>query len=285
MKTLRDSVFENMLDSISVTNTQCSFLLCNENFNNLTGYSKNDIVDDSRIRLQSLFSDQSYSDRIINQVTQGLVLKNQKTPILTKEGKLVPVSFSVTYMANVNKLTFVFTDLQTSEAMMRQINELKKYARSAMVISAFKVGEHGPEVLSFEQSDLFNEETLMKMAIFFSVSLGQGDLIHKGIYGPLPIPMASSEKYVSLIYSFIISDKGNKDVRARERSYSLITINLPEKIIDVFNKRKILNSLFEQALLDFNIKEITEITEEFLLVIKERVLNMEIDSTSVEFDN
>ena len=40
---------------------------------------------------------------------------------------------------------------------------------------------------------------------------------------------------------------------------------------------------FEQALLDYNIHEITEIDEEFLLKVKERVLNMEIDASSIEF--
>ena len=95
----------------------------------------------------------------------------------------------------------------------------------------------------------------------------------------------TNEKYVSLIYSFTISDKENKDLRAKEKSYCLITINVPEKIIDVFNKRKILRNLFEQALLDFSITEINEINQEFLLEIKERVLNLEIDSSAIEFNN
>ena len=93
------------------------------------------------------------------------------------------------------------------------------------------------------------------------------------------------DKYISLIYSFILDDKDNKDVRAKEKSFCMITINIPEKLVDVFNKRKFLQNLFEQALLDFNIHEINEVTEEFLLEIKERVLNIEIDSSMLDFEN
>ena len=284
LKTLRDAVFENVFDSIVVMDKKGSFLLCNENFSNLTGYSSDELLENSRIHLDSLFEDKNYSNNLLSQVVQGLVIKQKKSSIVTKSGSIIPVSISASYMHLIDKPVFTFTNLQQSESMLKQINELKKYARSVMVISAFKVGEHGPEILSYEQNDLFNEETLMKMAIFFSVSLGQGDLIHRGIFGPLPIPLVNDDKYVSLIYSFIISDRANKDVRANERSYCLITINIPEKIIDVFNKRKILNSLFEQALLDYNVHEITDITEEFLIVIKERVLNMEIDSLNIEIN-
>lgn len=288
LKVLRDAVFDQMFDSIVVTDSKGKFLLCNDNFSALTGYNRDELLTNSKLKIESIFNDKQLTTKLLSDVTAGLVIKNQRNSIYAKNDKVIPVSFSAAYLHTVNKLVFIFTDLQQSEEMIRQINELKKYSRSVMVISAFKVGEHGPEILSFEQSDLFDEETLMKMAIFFSVSLGQGDLIHSGIYGPLPIPMISSrndEKYVSLIYSFIIADENNMDVRANKHSYSLITINIPEKIVDVFNKRRILASLFEQALLDHNIQEITEIDEEFLLKVKERVLNMEIDASMADLDS
>lgn len=281
LKDLRDAVFEQMFDSIVVTDRHGTILLCNENFSTLSGYSQTELVESSTFNIAKIFDNKSFSDQIISNVTQGMVIKNNKTKIMTKED-YISVSFSVTYMHLVNKIVYIFTDLRQSESMIRQINELKKYARSAMIITAFKVGENGPEILSYEQSNLFNEETLMKMAIFFSVSLGQGDLIHKGVYGPLPIPFAGEEKYISLIYSFTINDPDNNDARAKGKSYCLITINIPEEIVDVFNKRKILTNIFEQTLLDFNIQEINEITEEFLLIVKERVLMVDIDSTMID---
>ena len=284
LKTLRDSVFEQMFDSVVVLDTAGHFLLCNENFSSLTGFSTDELLDTSKVSLEKIFRNKQLVTKLLSEISEGLIIKNQKNTIFSKSDETIPVSFSAVYMHYVNKIVFVFTDLRQSETMVKQINELKKYARSVMVISAFKVGEFGPEILSFEDNELFTEEILMKMAIFFSVSLGQGDLIHSGIYGPLPIPMVSpstNEKYVSLIYSFTIADKDNKDLRAKEKSYCLITINVPEKIVDVFNKRKILNNLFEQALLDFSIKEINEINQEFLLEIKERVLNMQLESTAL----
>lgn len=284
LKNLRDAVFDQMFDSVVVLDKQGTILLCNENFALLTGYFKEELTNNLKIKFSTLFEDKDYSETILNEVSQGLSIKNRKTSIFTKDKREIPVSFSGTFMHSVNKLVFIFTDLQQSESMINQINQLKKYARSVMVITAFKVGEHGPEILSFEQNPLFDEETLMKMAIFFSVSLGQGDLIHRGVYGPLPIPLQAQEKYISLIYSFIIDDKENKDARANERSYCLITINIPEKLVDVFNKRRFLNTLFEQALLDSNIVEINEINEEFLLLVKERVLNMEIDLSMIDLD-
>ena len=281
LKNLRDAVFDQMFDSIVVTDNKGLILLCNENFSQLTGFSQQEIADDNTLKIDRFFGDKNFTDRIISNVTQGLVIKNQKITLQPKDSG-IPVSFSASYLHLVDKVVFIFTNLQQSESMIRQINELKKYARSAMVISAFKVGENGPEILCYEQNSLFDEETLMKMAIFFSVSLGQGDLIHSGIFGPLPIPIGGDGKYISLIYSFIIADPDNKDVRANGRSYSLITINIPEKLVDVFNRRKFLANLFEQALLDFNIKEMNDISEEFLLEIKERVLMVDIDSSVFE---
>ena len=285
LKNLRDTVFDQMFDSVAVLDKQGSILLCNENFTTLTGFSKEEVINDSKIKLEMLFENKVQLEHLLSQVNQGLIIKNFKTTIINKDKQTVPVSISGEYMHSVNKIVTVFSNLQHSESMIKQINELKKYSRSSMIITAFKVGEHGPEILSFERNPMFNEETLMKMAIFFSVSLGQGDLIHKGVYGPLPIPLIMDEKYISLIYSFILDDKDNKDVRAKEKSFCLITINIPEKLVDVFNKRKFLQNLFEQVLLDFNIHEINEITEEFLLEIKERVLNIEIDSSMLDFEN
>ena len=169
LKTLRDSVFEQMFDSVVVVDTKGHFLLCNENFSLLTGYDINELLDSSKVSLDSVFRNKDLTRKLLSEISQGLVIKNQKNTIFSKLDKNIPVSLSAVFMQYVNKIVFVFTDLRQSESMIKQINELKKYARSVMIISAFKVGELGPEILSYEDNELFNEETLMKMAIFFSV--------------------------------------------------------------------------------------------------------------------
>ena len=279
LKELKNAVFEHSFDSIVVTDNSNNIILSNDKFAELVEIPKNEL--ENNFKISRLFQSRDYLEKILDELHQGHIIKDYKATLLNKESFEVPISFSAVKMHHINKSLFIFSDLRVKEEMLRQINELKKFARSSMVISAFKVGQNGPEIVCSEQNPLYTEELLMKMAIFFSVSLGQGDRVHSGVYGPLPLPTTDGnlalDKFVSLIYSFTINDDENEDVRAHGKSYCLLTVNIPENIVDVFYKRKILAQLFSDLLLEYNIQEVKEISEEFLLAVKEKILSMEIE--------
>ena len=84
------------------------------------------------------------------------------------------------------------------------------------------------------------------------------------------------EKYVSILYSLNLEDELNKDERSRGFSFTLITINLPERIVEVFNKRKQLETIIQQELEKQNVKNVNQITSEVLFKIKQGVLSMDL---------
>ena len=285
LRSLTDAVFESSFDSIAVVESTGKILHCNQKLCDLLEFSREELLE--KVLMSKIFKDVSLGKKTLSDIGQGHVINDYKTVIINKFGLDIPVSFSATYMYQVNKLMFIFSDLREKEELVNQINELKRVASEKIILSAFKVGEFGPEILcldSLRLKEYFSDELLMKMAIFFSVSLGQGDNIHKGLYGPLPMPVLEEgpevkqleEKYVSILYSINLIDEENKDERARGLSFTLITINMPEVIVDVFNKRKQLEELVESILNSENITNVNQITPELLFKIKTSILSMDL---------
>lgn len=284
LRSLTDAVFENSFDSILIVDNNGNSLHCNQNMCDLIEYtSRDDFLE--KIKFNNLFLNQAFANQLISEISQGHVINDRRTNVVTKFGLEIPVSFSATFMHQVNRLMFIFSDLRMKEDLIRQINELKNIASEKILMAAFKVGEMGPEVICAErESEYLNDELLMKMAIFFSVSLGQGDNIHKGLYGPLPMPETDNEeykkfeeKYVSLIYSLNLNDKLNTDPRAKGKSFTLITINMPETLVDTFNNRKKVEETVKLILLDEKIDEVEQIKPNLLSRIKNDILSLNIE--------
>ena len=218
LRSQTDAVFENSFDSILVVDHSGQILQCNQKLCDLLEHSRDGLI--GKIQFANLFDDPKYAQQILEEVSQGHVITDQRVLVKSKFGFEISTSFSATLMHEVNKLMFIFTDLRVKEELLNQLNELKRIASEKFILSAFKVGEFGPEVLCVDKKTPYlNDELLMKMSIFFSVSLGQGDNIHKGLYGPLPMPVLEEgsditkfdEQYVSIVYSLSLKDVQNKD--------------------------------------------------------------------------
>ncbi|UYP44753.1 hypothetical protein NEF87_001038 [Candidatus Lokiarchaeum ossiferum] len=112
----------------------------------------------------------------------------------------------------------------------------------------------------------------MKVAISISVSVGQGQEYHKGLFGPLPTALPSNS--LAFIYSLILTDDESQDKRLNEANLALVTLLIPEEIIKFFNDRILLESMFDQQF--SHIKKMAEITEKFLerflSKIKQRII-------------
>ena len=52
----------------------------------------------------------------------------------------------------------------------------------------WKMSDLGPEVVKAERVPLQNEENaLMRLGVYFSTAIGQGDTYKQGLFGPLPV--------------------------------------------------------------------------------------------------
>ena len=134
LKNIRDTVFDQMFDSVAVLDKQGSILLWNENFTTLTGLSKEEVISNPKLKLDTLFENKAQSEHLLSQVNQGLIIKNFKTSIINKDKQVIPVSISGEYMYSVNKIVTVLANLQQKKYMIKNFNELKKYSISKIII-------------------------------------------------------------------------------------------------------------------------------------------------------
>ncbi|WP_371805330.1 hypothetical protein [Candidatus Lokiarchaeum ossiferum] len=154
------------------------------------------------------------------------------------------------FMNHFNSMSYRITISEEEKKLINQI--------SMILISQ---SDFGPAISkSYNRPEELNEVKGIEIAIFISVSVGQGQKYHEGFFGPLPIALPSHSR--AFIYSLILKDEDNKDKRLNESNLALVSLLIPDNIIKFFNDRILLESLFKQQ---FEHREsITEITEKFL---------------------
>ena len=150
-------------------------------------------------------------------------------------------------------------------------NEVSNYVQ----LFFFKMLEDGPACVS-QTSDFFNEELLVKMAIFYSTALGQGASEHTGLFGPFPIPEINDEvnpfaSGQSLIYSFKKNDHQFTDERAKGINFCFFVITIEKELLYQFSNDNAINRFFFGNIVQ--ISDVEEITENFLLDLKKNLLN------------
>lgn len=95
----------------------------------------------------------------------------------------------------------------------------------------WKMGPQGPEVVDSEVPDALIPRSKQEMAgllmgtVFISV-LGQGDMYHEGLFGPLPVPLPDSEVRCLLV-SKVLRDSSQEDHRLAGRNYVLVGLVYP----------------------------------------------------------
>lgn len=142
-----------------------------------------------------------------------------------------------------------------------------------LFMTVIAYGIRGPEVMvtqsiPFPISDHDSEELFLKMEVFYSAALAQGNLHHQGLYGPLPL--SSSITYSSLIFAITLPDKSQLDHRMRGRSYILFCLSYPIVFEPYFVDRGALEEIFEESLA--SIADLSMINLEFLAKIKKGIV-------------
>ena len=137
----------------------------------------------------------------------------------------------------------------------------------------FKMTQAGPMCVSqtVENSD---QVLLLKMAIFYSTTLGQGDSAHTGLFGPVPIPESKdNEKYnlvQSILFSFEMDDKNHHDPRAKGKNFCFFVITIPEEILFQFNNKNIIIRLFHDEI--SGLSDVQDINNNFVQNLKIELL-------------
>ncbi|MHA2362518.1 MAG: response regulator [Candidatus Hodarchaeales archaeon] len=273
LRALSQAVLNNSFDSIIVTDLSGLILLPNPSLIDLTGFSQEEYL--NGMQLTKIFVNEDLAKQVLESAKNGNKIRNLKTRIISKHGPHVPVAVSSGPMQD--QVLIVITDLRVEEELSEEIKLFRKFSADHIFVNVFKVGNFGPEVVLAEEGP-FEEEVLHKMAIFYSVSLGQGDNEHQGLFGPLPIPDRpedeESNKYLSLIYSFSVNDPSNLDPRAKGRSFSFLSVTMPESLIEIYSNRKALSEKLESIVNE--IDSIEQVNHDFLKKIKEQVINLNL---------
>ena len=156
----------------------------------------------------------------------------------------------------------------TDQLFHKYFNEVKNFNH----LYFFKMTSVGPSCTA--QTDYPKDEVLLvKMAVFYSTTLGQGSNQHRGLFGPLPIPESKDTKYSSLqslIYSFTMADKSHHDPRAKNINFCFIVISIAKDLIYQFSNNNAILRFFHSKL--DNMNDVEEITDEFLHELKQDLL-------------
>lgn len=132
-----------------------------------------------------------------------------------------------------------------------------------LFLVAYKIDEIiGPMIVESIKIDLKDEQKnamVLHAGSLFSITLGQGQQYHQGLFGPLPFGENSS---YALVYAKTIADRTQKEKRTHGRAYFLFSLVYPRKMNLVFYDRKKLSRIFENVLDE--IKEAEDISKNLL---------------------
>ncbi|MHA1777159.1 MAG: tetratricopeptide repeat protein [Promethearchaeota archaeon] len=131
----------------------------------------------------------------------------------------------------------------------------------AMIV--FKIDERlGPmiqESTRLDLSDPIIQANVLRVGSLYSIALGQGQLYHQGLFGPL---LFTDPKTFALIYTQTIKDYTQKEKRTKGQAYFLFTLVFPENLNVFFYDRDKLSVIFSNEI--EKISEAKDITKEFL---------------------
>ncbi|MHA2364967.1 MAG: tetratricopeptide repeat protein [Candidatus Hodarchaeales archaeon] len=153
-----------------------------------------------------------------------------------------------------------------------QIKELAEYAFDHITANLLKVGDRGPEVVKFEPIKFTTDpkSLLHKMAMFYSVSLGQGNEPGIGLFGPLPVP--ENHTYVAIVNCSYLPDVTVIDPRNPGKSYAMLVFILPNSFDKIFTDREMISNLIRKKL--NAIKDIKDISSDWLSSLKKQIIEI-----------
>ncbi|UYP46771.1 hypothetical protein NEF87_003056 [Candidatus Lokiarchaeum ossiferum] len=153
-----------------------------------------------------------------------------------------------------------------SKNQSEDIASIPEFALENIKVAFFMMADIGPELMSYESMPFIENESIVleKIAMYYSVMLGQGNSTNQGLYGPLPIP--NSPNHVSIVYTFYLPNKNAQDPRLQANTYGIISFLMPEPFAKFFADREKINEKITHEI--SQIKDISEITRTTISNIK-----------------
>jgi hypothetical protein len=209
------------------------------------------VIIEIRENLRELFNDEDAGDSIVN---DALYQSLFKAPDSDRE------------------LLIKFIELLGStEVNTYNIQNLDSYKSSLTnntQIGFIALEDEGPE-LKIQENPIFGE-VFDGLTVGQLISLvGQGELYHEGLYGPLPV--SSNSSLMSIIYSKKLKNPDIKDERLRGYTLSLICIMFEKDLATVLPTRQLLTTVFDSF---SNLTDIYQVNSELLLNINQKFQNL-----------
>ncbi|MHA1888255.1 MAG: tetratricopeptide repeat protein [Promethearchaeota archaeon] len=137
---------------------------------------------------------------------------------------------------------------------------------------AYKMDEvFGPKLHAIEnlieETDEY-QTNLYLIGSLYTASLGQGQHYNEGLFGPFPF---GSENQRALVYSTNLKDSEQLESRNKGSVYTIICLVYGAQLSPVFFDQKRLEGIFKKYL--DKIKEVNEITPEFLTVMRMHIID------------
>ena len=185
-----------------------------------------------------------------------------------KTGENIEKIFSSLARAVVNFRMNPTSSSTSVDTFEKYFKEVQNYLH----LYFFKMTPVGPSCMS--QTDFPKDDILLvKMAVFYSTTLGMGTDSHVGLFGPLPIPNSKDSKYdslQSLIFSFKMEDKEHHDPRAKGINFCFIVISVATDLLYQLNNQNAILRFFTNQIGE--IKDVSKITNDYLQQLKKDLL-------------
>lgn len=146
-----------------------------------------------------------------------------------------------------------------------------KYILDATYITVFRMSVVGPVIYLTDELNFIGtdkEIVEIKLGVYFTTALGQGENNNIGVFGPLPFP--DTTNYLSIIYSCFMKDPENADPRANGKSYCLYIVTFPKAIEPYYDNKRLLLQIFDKFQAKFD--KIQDLTQKDLAELKVKLV-------------
>lgn len=125
----------------------------------------------------------------------------------------------------------------------------------------------------FDFSEIESNELMLKMGIYYSTAIAQGESGKNtiGLFGPFPLPKI--DNYISLVYSFFIKDR-DADERYKGETYAFLVFILPKSLEQIFSNRFSISKAASDIISEYDNIDLLDL--DFLKRIKNSILQIEI---------
>jgi PAS domain S-box-containing protein len=279
--------FDEFWEPILILDAKYHIYDANNKLLELSGYEKKELIGKSpNFLLEHIFSDNRSESDIFDR-------KILNSKLISRTGLKIPIKIAFQFyksMSSEGNIWYFFSfmqDISHETHLFRQLNATKSYALATNQIGTvvYRQSDLGPDVwyhdrLQFlERRFPIREEIkneLLKIGLILTTALGQGGAYTKGLS---EIPIYDYD-VIGVCYTKIVKDKEAKDVRLKEKTYTIIATFFPKKLSSLIVKHDELEAIIKKIL--DPIDNIEQFNKKLIKKLKKRIVKLEEVADSVD---